>query len=97
MKNTEKTGPRRRGPRSSDFIRGPQTSTISTPRLWPTACVGPLESTRLPSGPLWDIVSSCPERWSCRSSVRWGPSGERMGTGKGRPREVTESEVFGGD
>src|SRR3712207_9356657 len=67
--------------------------SISTSRLWPTACVGPLESTRLPSGPLWDIVSSCPERWSCRSSVRWGPSGERMGTGKGRPREVTESEV----
>ena len=97
VKNMEKTGPRRRGPRSSDFIRGPRTSTISTPRLWPTACVGPLESTRLPSGPLWDIVSSCPERWSCRSSVRWGPSGESMGTGKGRPREVTESEVFGGD
>ena len=97
VKNMEKTGPRRRGPRSSNFIRGPRTSTISTPRLWPTACVGPLESTRLPSGPLWDIVSSCPERWSCRSSVRWGPSGESMGTGKGRPREVTESEVFGGD
>src|SRR3712207_8737172 len=35
--------------------------SISTSRLWPTACVGPLESTRLPSGPLWDIVSSCPE------------------------------------